>query len=292
MQGALARFGYRPKSTRRALDKKGCNATETGSVYCSVSVSERTRGSRRPISSSVPIDALRSNHSDTDTETGSDSDSQAESKFSFRSENRGLKQDSFTLDKVSIVESGDDSTSPGRLGEPRMLFHPTSRKGMINPFSNTGDISLGYDMALVADALKLDMNSQVMLAYFDARSLEDFCLMTEADLHQLVATARDMRRALPPLQIRKIEVLRDWAKGLSEPKDESHLPVWVKLTTPKRAKCKKGELIPKDWKTQFRRDLPNLKVNLRRKGEHAAAFGQFGKFVPNFHSISMCGIIE
>jgi hypothetical protein len=159
----------------------------------------------------------------------------------------------------------------------------------INPFSNKGEVYLCEDMATVCDAMKLDLNTQVMLAYYDAKTLEDFCLMAEADLKDMISRARAMRRAIPPLQIRKIEVLREWVQELSKPKDESRLPAWIRLSRPKRSRRKSKKLIPEDWKEEFRRDLPKLKHNLQKKG---ASLSGFGSFIPSFRSIGMCGLVE
>lgn len=162
---------------------------------------------------------------------------------------------------------------------------------IVNPFANKGEVYLYNDMAAVADAIKLDLNTQVMLAYYDAKSLEDFCLMAEADLKDMVVKARQMRRAIPPLQIRKVEVLREWVREISVPQDESRLPAWIRLAQPRRKRRSKKQLIPDDWKEQFRRDLPKLKHSLRKRGENSSLL-DMGNILPNFQRITMCGFVE
>lgn len=159
---------------------------------------------------------------------------------------------------------------------------------IVNPFANKGEVYLCEDMATVCDAMKVDLNTQVMLAYYDAKTLEDFCLLAEADLKDLITKARLMRRAIPPLQIRKIEVLREWVQEISKPRDESRLPAWIRLAQPKR-KRKSKKLIPEDWKDLFRQDLPRLKHNLQKKGANLSGFASF---MPSFHAINMCGMVS
>jgi hypothetical protein len=156
-----------------------------------------------------------------------------------------------------------------------------------NPFANKGETQLGSDMIVLAEALSLDLNTQTMLAYYDARSLEDFCLMAEADFKDLLAKARSMNRALPPLQIRKVQVLREWGQELSKPRDDSALPAWVRLSQPK-ASNKKGSLIPKDWKMRLKQDLPQLKMKLKAKGERLTSYPWIN-YLLSFRTIVLCG---
>ena len=114
-------------------------------------------------------------------------------------------------------------------------------------------------MMYLADAFHLDQNTRVLLAYYDARTLEDFCCMTQVDFDELKLSAECLNRALPPLQIRKIQVLREWVQGLAN--KASKTPLW-ELGMPDRVK-----LIPKDWKKQFKEALPDLKQDLKKRGE-------------------------
>jgi hypothetical protein len=158
-----------------------------------------------------------------------------------------------------------------------------------NPFAHKGETQLGPDMAVLAETLNLDLNTRTMLAYYDARTLEDFCLMADADLEDLVSKARSMSRALPPLQIRKVEVLREWVRDLMKPIDDSHLPAWAKQPKPTRASRNKATLIPKDWKARFKRDLPTIKESLRRRGESPPTTPPWQSFILSYRNI-LCGL--
>ena len=160
---------------------------------------------------------------------------------------------------------------------------------IVNPFEYRRDVYLGRDMAYVADAMNLDVNTQAMLALYDAKSLEDFSLMAHADMHDLVMKAQSMRRAIPPLQVRKIEVLREWIQDISRPKDESQMPAWARRDRTHRRKSRR--LIPRDWKEQFESDLPMLKQKLQVQSSSMSLF-RVDSFAPNFRILTMCGLIE
>ena len=160
---------------------------------------------------------------------------------------------------------------------------------IVNPFEYRRDVYLGRDMAYVADAMNLDVNTQAMLALYDAKSLEDFSLMAHADMHDLVMKAQSMRRAIPPLQVRKIEVLREWIQEISRPKDESQMPAWARRDRTRRRKSRR--LIPRDWKEQFESDLPMLKQKLQVQSSSMSVF-RVDSFAPNFRILTMCGLIE
>jgi hypothetical protein len=131
-------------------------------------------------------------------------------------------------------------------------------------------------MLIVADAFHLDENTRALLANYDARSLEDFCLMTERDMYGLLSAARREGRPLPPLQVRKIEVLRDWVQDLADTQiekvdtDESN-SILAKSDDDEDEESlevlSKSSLIPSNWKRRFRQDLPFLKEQLRLRGE-------------------------
>jgi hypothetical protein len=121
---------------------------------------------------------------------------------------------------------------------------------------------LGPDMMILVDAFNLDENTQVLLAHYDARTLEDFCCMTQVDFEELKLSAERLNRALPPLQIRKVQILREWVQGLAEKADNK--PLWV-LDTSERFDM--ANLIPKDWKRKFKDALPDLKHALKERGE-------------------------
>lgn len=64
-------------------------------------------------------------------------------------------------------------------------------------------IQLENDMLLLADGMHLDRNTRMLLASFDAKTVEDFFMMGDVDFNRLLAKARTANRSLPPLQIRK-----------------------------------------------------------------------------------------
>ena len=185
---------------------------------------------------------------------------------------------------------------------PRRKHHAGSRRNLprrsmskplfqviVNPFEYRRDVYLARDMAYVADAMNLDVNTQAMLALYDAKSLEDFSLMAPADIHDLVGKAQSMRRAIPPLQVRKIEVLREWIQEISRPKDETQIPTWTRRDRTRRGKSRR--LIPRDWKEQFESDLPRLKQKLQALSSTLSIF-PMNSFAPNFRILTMCGLVE
>ncbi|KAL3934202.1 MAG: hypothetical protein SGARI_003493, partial [Bacillariaceae sp.] len=77
-------------------------------------------------------------------------------------------------------------------------------------------VKLEKDMMVLADGIHLDNNTKNLLASFDARSVEDFFMMGESDFALLLKKANSQKRALPPLQIRKVRILREWLTQLVE----------------------------------------------------------------------------
>lgn len=117
-------------------------------------------------------------------------------------------------------------------------------------------------MTYLADGMKLDKNMRYFLAVFDANNLEDFYLMSDSDFFALVQKAKASNRCIPPLQLRKVQMLRRWIKEVVE----DH----VLETEDENGTCRrkrKVQLIPKDWKEQYRNDLPHLKLQLRQQSE-------------------------
>lgn len=136
-------------------------------------------------------------------------------------------------------------------------------------------LSLSSDMIVLADGIHLDHNTKELLAAYDAKTVEDFFLMGDNDFHHLIAKARAVDRSLPPLQIRKVRILREWITDLIHESDPSKLPVWAQpgnINNHRRSRsgdCKDVDqtLVPKDWKKSFKRDLPILKKKLRERGD-------------------------
>ena len=207
---------------------------------------------------------------------------------SYTSHSRTIMRRSKRRSKPSREEGLHSKITPDILP----YYHTTKIQHMapiFNPFANKGEVYLCEDMALVSDAMKLDLNTQIMLAYYDAKSLEDFCLIAEDDLKDMIVNARSMRRTLPPLQIRKIEVLHEWVKEISNPREDARRPSWIRFSQHRHSSRRRPKkLIPDDWKEQFRRDLPQLKHNLRQKG---ASLSGFSNFIPSFQSVNMCGTV-
>lgn len=126
---------------------------------------------------------------------------------------------------------------------------------------NLKDASLKPDMLFVAEALNLDLNTKTMLAKFDARTLEDCYLMGDQDFEDLIEEAKAMGISLPPLQIRKVQIFREWLKKVIEDIDESKLPSWARTHTIGKT-C-----IPRDWQSRFKEDLPKLKKDIKQRGQ-------------------------
>jgi len=172
---------------------------------------------------------------------------------------------------------------------------------------------LGKDMSLLADGINLDGNTRMLLAAFDARTLDDFYLMADVDFAQLVKVARATNHCLPPLQVRKVRMLRQWLKDLvdenmmnhdheeydeyDEDEEDDHRedhseddherddglsPSHIKSRIKKKKKAKKRRsrrrrrLVPRDWFVQYRNDLPHLKQQLRQQGD--SFFERFSVF--------------
>lgn len=120
-------------------------------------------------------------------------------------------------------------------------------------------------MTYLADGMNLDKNTRCLLAAYDAKTIDDFYLMSDNDFSFLVQRANANNHSLPPLQIRKVRMLRRWLKevvedNITENDDSNH-----GLTNSLRRRH--FRLIPKDWKDQYKNDLPHLKLQLRQQGD-------------------------
>lgn len=176
------------------------------------------------------------------------------------------------MEKKETDEKRKKGSKIVKKGTPPAGDETTTRE--TNIFAMAGEAKLSSDMNYLAEGMNLDVNTRTMLAYYDAKTLEDFSMMSEADLYDMVSRARLMNRALPPLQVRKVEVLREWVKDLLDPHDpddddESNFPASWKKQKQTRANSKKlQEYVPNDWKLKFRKDLPKLKHSLKTRGEN------------------------
>ena len=123
---------------------------------------------------------------------------------------------------------------------------------------------LEKDMTYIADGMNLDRNARFLLAAFDAKTLEDFYLMSDTDFSALCHRAKGTKHSLPPLQIRKIQMLRRWIKEVVDDNINDN----EEETGSKRLRRKKRvQIIPSDWKNQYKNDLPHLKLQLRQQSD-------------------------
>lgn len=117
-------------------------------------------------------------------------------------------------------------------------------------------------------------------------------MMGETDFQHLLAKARNSNRGLPPLQIRKVRVLREWITELIEKThpDVSGVLPWITSLSKEKDKndTRDDTLLPKDWKHRFQQDLPKLKKKLRRKGDSFAELFPWLSFFFGFRD-SFCG---
>jgi len=147
-------------------------------------------------------------------------------------------------------------------------------------------LKLNRDMTVLADGINLDDNSRLMLAAYDARTLDDFYLMADTDFRDLIQKARITNHSLPPLQIRKIRKLRRWLKEIIDENMEEQLHYQNTMDGDQSTSCRrsrastcntydnkhdknnnKQQLVPKDWKEQYKNDLPFMKMQLRQQGD-------------------------
>ena len=123
---------------------------------------------------------------------------------------------------------------------------------------------LGKDMTYLADGMNLDRNTRYLLAAFDARTIDDFYLMSDSDFSNLIQKAKSTKNELPPLQIRKVKMLRAWLKEVVD----DHLNDDSDSSRGGRGGRKRSfRIVPKDWKEQYKNDLPHLKLQLRHQGD-------------------------
>jgi hypothetical protein len=150
-------------------------------------------------------------------------------------------------------------------------------------------VKLEKDMMVLADGIHLDNNTKNLLASFDAKTIEDFFMMGEADFNLLLAKARNSNRGLPPLQIRKVRILREWLTQLVESThpELSGLP-WLSPSSKNHRGNTEEGLLPSDWKRRFRKDLPALKKKLRQSGDSWAEIFPWLSYLISFRD-SLCG---
>lgn len=148
-------------------------------------------------------------------------------------------------------------------------------------------------MSVLADGINLDRNTRLLLAAHDARTLDDFYLMADIDFIDLLRRAKATNNCLPPLQVRKVRMLRRWLKDLVDENmmgdyneyDEASCSPSKKRYTRER---ERRRLVPKDWANQYKHDLPHLKRELRQQGDSLLErFSMFGSVLSS--AVAGCG---
>ncbi|KAG7348774.1 hypothetical protein IV203_011371 [Nitzschia inconspicua] len=214
-----------------------------------------------------------------------------------RSSKKSLKKSRSSKKKTKKASSSCDEIVPEGVGEdhkdevPKKIEKkPTSEFKPIE--ESVYRVKLEKDMTLLADAIHLDNNTRTLLASYDAKTIEDFFMMGETDFQHLLAKARNTNRGLPPLQIRKVRVLREWITELIEKTHPDNsgmrLPWESTIKEKKNQNATEDSLLPKDWKRQFQNDLPTLKKKLRRKGDSFAEIFPWLSYIFGFRD-SLCG---
>jgi len=126
-------------------------------------------------------------------------------------------------------------------------------------------------MTVLADGINLDGNTRLLLAAYDARTLDDFYLMADIDFKDLINKAKETNNCLPPLQVRKIRILRRWLKEIIDENmgenDDSPRTRSSSSSSSINNKHNRCRLVPKDWIQQYQNDLPHLKMQLRQQGD-------------------------
>ena len=124
-------------------------------------------------------------------------------------------------------------------------------------------------MTVLADGINLDGNTRLLLAAYDARTLDDFYLMADIDFKDLINKAKGTNNCLPPLQVRKIRILRRWLKDIIDEnmgENDEHSPR-TRSSSSNKKHNRRRRLVPKDWIQQYQNDLPHLKMQLRQQGD-------------------------
>jgi len=148
---------------------------------------------------------------------------------------------------------------------------------------------LHRDMRLICDVFRISEQSRYALRSFDAATLEDFSLMSDEDFADLILYQARVGTPVPPLQQRKLSVLRSWVRSIAtvenlevpetmssmsnksedinlnesnEGNDETTPKASFKFSARKRG----GTFIPADWEGKFYADLPRLRKELQQLG--------------------------
>jgi hypothetical protein len=197
----------------------------------------------------------------------------------YHSDSNGRRRSSSRKASSSVSRTTSRSRSTKSTKSTKSRSGSVSRRATSLAGSNLigcdeeGDarIQLDSDMAVLADGLHLDNNTKTLLAAYDATTVENFFLMGENDFNHLLARARASNRSLPPLQVRKVQILRQWVANMIDETDISKLPLWAQsdaLSAHRTGRDGKNQsLVPHDWQKRYNRDLPMLKKKVRERGD-------------------------
>jgi len=149
-------------------------------------------------------------------------------------------------------------------------------------FNLVATIAMDDDMEFLCQTMRINENTRALLTFFDARTIEDFSMMTELDLEAMVEHSARTHRPFPPLQQRKVAIVFKWLKALIQKTSQTAVADEVKKgkhdevkaqTEPDKlvdvGKDKQFSLLPPDWRQQFLSDLPMLKADLHAMGENS-----------------------
>jgi hypothetical protein len=135
--------------------------------------------------------------------------------------------------------------------------------------------SLHSDMVYVANSLKLDIHTRFLLAEYNAKSLEEISLLGEDEWKELRFQVQ-ANTIGSNAELYKIIALKEWIQHLV-------------------GKDNDDGTIPRDWKRQFQRALPELKEKVRRENHQGVRESLFSAILPSsfgafIRSFAQCGM--
>jgi hypothetical protein len=229
--------------------------------------SDMIRSSRsvEPSSTKAVIQNMRSRSADPVIRA--DNRSTRETRSCSPSRNQSASEMQFSSADQSSSKTNDQSSSKTRSSSQKSRTRSSERREEASSSLRISDAipyRLNKDMTVLADGMNLDQNARNLLAAYDSKTLEDFYLMSDSDFSSLVHRSRSHKHPLPPLQIRKVQMLRRWMKELVDDNINENEDTNSRSL---RSKKRNVRLIPKDWKEQYKNDLPHLKLQLREQGD-------------------------
>jgi len=93
-------------------------------------------------------------------------------------------------------------------------FASSPAVGKYDHYNLVATLALDEDMEFLCRSMRINENTQALLTYFDARTIEDFSMMTENDFEAMLEHSARTHRPFPPLQQRKVAIALKWFKGL------------------------------------------------------------------------------